>query len=202
MWRGAGSSTTRSSTPWSPSARLRPSGPRAEGGAGRSSLRRGSSRRPDPDSVASGLWPMASSSGASGGRPSPCRPSSSVRRNNAASGPSLVLARLGLPAIEDLLCQLTVGESRLAVKVVFQHGHALDQRLRKPHRLVDAGGEHAVSEVLLEDLDGLLRVDSTRIHERRKDALDLDARVEVLADHGKRVLQLNQPTHRQILALH
>ena len=45
-------------------------------------------------------------------------------------------------------------------------------------------------------------MNGTRVHERREDPLDLDARVEVLADHGKRVLKLNQPTHRQILALH
>ena len=35
-----------------------------------------------------------------------------------------------------------------------------------------------------------------------QDALDLDVRVEVLADHGERVLQLDQAAHRQIFALH
>src|SRR3954452_13891394 len=187
-WR-AGSSTTSGSDPCSPSARLFPSGPRAEGGAGRRS------------ELGSGVWGLDSR--AAGGRPSPSRPSSSVRRNNAASGPSRMLARLLLPAIvEDLLRELAVGEGRLPVRVVLEYRHALHRRFRKTDRLPDAGCEHAVAEVLLEDLDGLLGVNGTRVDERGQDALDLDLGVEVLPDHGERVLKLDQAPHRQILALH
>ena len=67
--------------------------------------------------------------------------------------------------------------------------------------LLDARGEHAVAEVLLEDLDRLLGVDRPGVHQRRQDALDLDVGVELLADHRERVLELDQPAHRQILAL-
>ena len=86
-------------------------------------------------------------------------------------------------------------------RVVFQHRHALHGRLREANRLADPRGEDAIAEVLLEDLDRLLGVDRAGVDERRQDALDLDVRVEVLADHGQRVLKLDQPTHRQILAL-
>src|ERR1039457_737639 len=129
--------------------------------------------------------------------------SASVLRNSAASGPSRMLARcLGLAMSQDLLRELPVGLRRDPVRLVLQHRHALHRRLGEAHRLADARGEHAIAEVLLQDLDRLLGVDRARIDQRRKDTLDVDARVEVLADHREGVLQLDEPAHRQILALH
>src|SRR5215212_10465661 len=126
-------------------------------------------------------------------------PSSSVLRKRAASGPSLMLARLPLSIPEDLLCELAVGVCGLPVRVVLEHGHALHGGLREPHRLCDARGEHLVAEVLLEELDRLLGVDGTRVHQRWQDALDVDVRVQVLPDHAQRVLELDQAAHGQIL---
>ena len=75
------------------------------------------------------------------------------------------------------------------------------RRLSEAHRLADSRREHAVAEVLLEQLDRLLGVQRPRVDQRRQDALDLDVRVEVLTDHRERVLELDQTAHRQILAL-
>src|SRR3954453_6080206 len=127
---------------------------------------------------------------------------SAVPRNRAASGPSRMLARLPPAILEDLLGELAVGPRRQPIGIVLEHRHALHGRLGEPHRLLDARGEHPVPEVLLEDLDGLLGVQRPRVHHRREDALDVDVGVELLPDHRERVLELDQPAHGQILALH
>src|SRR5829696_2988319 len=127
---------------------------------------------------------------------------SSVRRNSAARGPSRMLARLPLAILEDLLRQLAVRIGRRAIRIVLKDRHALHGGFREPDGLPDAGCEHSVPEVLLEDLDGLLRVNRPGVDERGQNALDLDVRIQVLANHRERVLQLDQPPHRQILALH
>src|SRR4051794_25932459 len=142
------------------------------------------------------------SRGSSGLPASSCSPSS-VLRNSAASGPSLMLARLLGPAMgENLLREIAIGLGGDAVRVVLENGHALHGRLRKPDGLADARGEDPVAEVLLENLDRLLGVDGPRVDQRGQDALDVDVGIEVLADHLKRVLELDQPSHREILALH
>src|SRR3954464_10652079 len=107
-----------------------------------------------------------------------------------------MLARLPLAISENLLSQLAVAVRSLAVWVVLEHGHSLHRGLSEAHRLRDARGEHAVAEVLLEQLDRFLGVHGARVDERGQYALDLDVRVEVLPDHGKRVLELDQTTHR------
>src|SRR3954471_2737609 len=101
-----------------------------------------------------------------GGTPSPCSPSSSVLRKRAASGPSRMLARLPLAISEDLLSQLAVAVRSLAVWVVLEHGHSLHGGLSEADRLRYARGEHAIAEVLLEQLDRFLRVNRTSIDER------------------------------------
>src|SRR3954469_7925164 len=136
------------------------------------------------------------------GTPSPCSPSSSVLRKRAASGPSRMLARLPLAIAENLLSQLAVAVRSLAVWVVLEHGHSLHGGLCEAHRLRYARGEDPIAEVLLEQFDRLLRMNGTRVDERGQNALDLNVRVEVLPDHGQRVLKLDQATHGQILALH
>src|SRR4051794_36265764 len=127
--------------------------------------------------------------GSSGFSPSPSP--SSVLRNSAASGPSLMLARLLGPAMgENLLREIAIGLGGDAVRVVLENGHALHGRLRKTDGLADARGEDPVAEVLLENLDRLLGVDGPRVDQRGQDALDVDIGIEVLADHLKRVLEL------------
>src|SRR5215208_1704627 len=78
------------------------------------------------------------------------RSSGSVRRNSAARGPSRMLARLPLAILEDLLRQLAVRVGRRAIRIVLKDRHALHGGFREPDGLPDAGGEHAVPEVLLE----------------------------------------------------
>src|SRR5215218_10635067 len=103
-------------------------------------------------SGAGGSWRAGSGAGsrAAGGGSSP---SVSVLRKSAASGPSRMLARLPLPIREHLLRQLAIRVGRRAVGVVLEHRHALDGSFREPHGLADPSAEHAVAEVLLEDLD-------------------------------------------------
>src|SRR5215218_4736876 len=125
---------------------------------------------------------------------------SSVERKRSARGPSRMLARLRAMG-EDLLGKLAIGARGLRLRVVLEHGGPPDRRLGELDRLPDARLEDQLPEVLLEDLHRLLRVDGPRIEHRRQDALDLDARVEVLADHLKRVLELHQAPHREVLAL-
>src|SRR4051794_6183669 len=146
--------------------------------------------------------PVPSAAGVSGSTPpSAGTSSSSVFRKSAASGPSRMLARLPLLIREHLLRQLAIGIGRRAVGVVLEHGHPLHGSLREPDRLPDARAEQLVPEVLLEDLDRLLGVERPGVDHRRQDPGDVDVRIEVLADHGKRVLQLDEAPHRQILAL-
>ena len=40
------------------------------------------------------------------------------------------------------------------------------------------------------------------VEHRRQDPLDLDLRIEVLPDHRQRVLELDEPAQREVLALH
>src|SRR3954453_22987556 len=129
-------------------------------------------------------------------------PSVSVLRNRLANGPSRMLARLPLPIREHLLRQPAIRVGRLPSRVVLQDGHPLHGCFREADGLLDARPEHPIPEVLLEDLDRLLGMQRPRVHHRREDSRDLDIRIEVLADHGERVLELKEPAHRQILALH
>src|SRR5664280_1553069 len=125
--------------------------------------------------------------------PSTCSSSApSVLRNRAASGPSRMLARLAFAMVEDLLRELSVGLGRYPVRLVLQHRHALYGRLGEADGLADARGKYPVTEVFLEDLDRLLGVNRPGIHQRRQDTLDVNARIEVLADHREGVLQLDQ----------
>src|SRR4051812_27825184 len=103
----------------------------------------------------SGCAPM----GALAAGSAPPRPSVSVLRNSAASGPSRMLARLWLAIRQNLLRQLAIGVGRRALRVVLEHRHPLHGGLREPDGLPDARREHPVPEVLLEDLDRLLGMD-------------------------------------------
>src|SRR3954469_23252229 len=127
---------------------------------------------------------------------------SSVDRKRSARGPSRMLARFLFRAMgENLLGQLAVGARGLAVGVVLDDRAAANGRLGELDRLADPRLEDQVAEVLLEDLDGLLGVDGPRVEHRRQDPLDLDAGVEVLPDHLKGVLKLDQAAHGEVLAL-
>src|ERR671937_3107144 len=109
---------------------------------------------------------------------SACRCAASVARNSSASGPSRMLARFR--AIEHLLRQLTVRLGGGSGGVVLQHGRALHRCLRVADRLADPGLVDEVAEVLLEDLEGLARVQRPAVVHRRQDPLDPDVRVQVL----------------------
>src|SRR3954447_14600779 len=126
---------------------------------------------------------------------------SSVERKRSARGPSRMLARFLRAMGENLLGKLTVGARGLAVRVVLEDGGPADRRLGELDRLADAGLEDELAEVLLQDLDRLLGVDGPRVEHGRQNALDLDAGVEVLPDHLKCVLKLDQAAHREVLAL-
>src|SRR5262249_17441833 len=117
---------------------------------------------------------------------------SSVERKRSARGPSRMLARLLRAMGEDLLGEVAVGARGLRLGVVLDDRGAADRRLGVLDRLTDPGLEDELAEVLLEDLHCLLGVDGPRIEHRRQDALDLDPGVEVLPDHLKRVLELDQ----------
>src|SRR6266545_5489349 len=128
------------------------------------------------------------------------RCAASVARKSSASGPSRMLARFR--AIENLLRQVAVGVRSLAARVVLQDRGALHRRLGVADRLLDPGLEHELAEVLLEDLDRLAGVQRTAIEHRRQDAHDRDVRVQGLAAHRQRVLELDEPAQREVLALH
>src|SRR3954451_19127862 len=127
---------------------------------------------------------------------------SSVERNRSARGPSRMLARFLRAMGEDLLREVAVGTRGLSGWVVLEDRATADRRLGELDRLADPRLEDKLAEVLLEDLHRLLGVDGPRVEHRRQDPLDLDVGVEVLLDHPQRVLQLDQPTHGEILALH
>src|SRR3954451_13119794 len=131
---------------------------------------------------------------------SACRCAASVARNSSASGPSRMLARLR--AIEHLLRKLSVGLRGIPARVVLQDGGALHRGLRIANGLADLRVEDEISEVLLQDLDGLARVQRPAVEHRRQDPLDLDDGVQVLPDHRERVLELDQAAQREVLALH
>src|SRR5688572_20875723 len=128
------------------------------------------------------------------------RCAASVALKSSASGPSRMLARRR--AIEHLLCEVTVGLSGRSGWVVLEHGAALHGRFRVAHGLADPRVEDELAEVLLQHLDGFLRVQRATVVHGRQDAADLDGRVEVLADHCERVLQLDEAAQREVLALH
>src|SRR4051812_38534732 len=114
-----------------------------------------------------------------------------------------MLARLSRRLMcQNLLRQISVVARGVALRIVLEHARALDRGLGELDRLADPGFEDELAEVLLEDLHRLLGVDGPRVEHRRQDPLDLDAGVEVLPDHLKRVLKLHEAAHREVLALH
>src|SRR6266545_5954535 len=125
----------------------------------------------------------------------------SVARKSSASGPSRIDARF-LATSEHLLRQIPVHRRCFSGRVVFQHGLALHRSLRVANRLADPRLEDEVAEVLLQDVDRFLRVQEALVEHRREDSDDLDVRIEVLADHRQRVLELHESAERQVLALH
>src|SRR6266702_3468301 len=135
-----------------------------------------------------GTCSTVDSCGSSAGAASPCsawRCAASVARKSSASGPSRMLARFR--AIEHLLREIAVGLSGAAGRVVLEYGGPLHGRLGVADRLPDPRLEDEVAEVLLQDLERLPRVQRAAVVHRREDALDLDVRIQVLADHGERV---------------
>src|SRR4029077_14672618 len=136
-----------------------------------------------------------SSGGASAG--SCWRCAASVALKSSASGPSRMLARFR--AIEHLLREVAVQLRGVAARLVTQHGLALHRGLRVANRLADLCLEDEIAEVLLEDVDGLLRVQQALVVHRREDALNLNFRVQVLTDHRQRILELDEPAERQVL---
>src|SRR5579859_5731721 len=128
-----------------------------------------------------------------------CRCAASVALNNSASGPSRMLARLR--AIHDLLRQFPVCLRRTSLRLVLENAQTFHRRLRIAHRLADPRLEDEIAEVLLQDLDRLARVQRAAVEHRRQDPLDRHLRIQVLADHAQRVLELHQAAQRQVLAL-
>src|SRR5262245_4350874 len=131
--------------------------------------------------------------------PSAWRWAASVARKSSASGPSRMLARLR--AIEHLLREIAVGLRSGAGGVVLEHRRPLHGRFGIADGLADPGLEDEVAEVLLEDLERLPRVERPAVVHRREDPLDPDVRIQVLADHAERVLELDETAEREVLAL-
>ena len=117
------------------------------------------------------------------------------------AGPLACWPAYDAPFVRTSWASVAVVVGRVALRIVLQHAGSANGRLGELDRLADPRLEDELAEVLLEDLDGLLGVDRARVEHRRQDALDLDSRVEVLLDHLERVLELEQPPHRQVLAL-
>src|SRR5215210_4530487 len=117
------------------------------------------------DSSQVGTCSTVCSCGSSGGGgflrsfafPSDCCCAASVARNSSASGPSRIDARFRATA-EHLLREVAVHLRSLAGRVVLEDGLALHRRLRIAHGLADLRVQHEMPEVLLQDLDRLLRV--------------------------------------------
>src|SRR2546427_2779395 len=140
------------------------------------------------------------SSGGASAAPCSCwRCAASVALKSSASGPSRMLARFR--AIEHLLREFAVQLGSVALRVVAEHRLALHRSLRVTDRLANHRLEDEIAEVLLEDVDRFLRVQQALVVHRREDALDRDIRVQVLADHGQSVLQLDQSAQGEVLAL-
>src|SRR2546429_2989637 len=134
---------------------------------------------------------FAPGGGVASGSASPaCFCAASVARKSSASGPSRMLARRR--AIENLLRQLAVGLGGATCGVVLEHRAALDGRLGVADRLANLRPEDEIAEVLLQDLDRLARVQRALVVHCRQDPLDPDLGIEVLADHRKRVLELDE----------
>src|SRR3954451_18860728 len=125
----------------------------------------------------------------------------SVARKSSASGPSRIDVRFRATT-EHLLRQVAVHLGRFAGRVVLQHRLALHGRLRIADGLANLRVEDELAEVLLQDLDRLARVQQAAVEHRCQDPDDLDVRVQVLADHRERVLELDEPAQREVLALH
>src|SRR4051812_25589797 len=124
----------------------------------------------------------------------------SVALNSSARGPSRMLARF--LAIEHLLCEVAVHVRGLAGRLVTEHRQALDGRLREADGLANARVVDELAEVLAQDLVGLARVREALVEHRRDDPDDLDPRVQVLAHHRQRVLELDETAQREVLGLH
>src|SRR6266576_3800486 len=137
---------------------------------------------PGTCSTVSSCGSSASGGGTVSGSPfSACLCAASVARKSSARGPSRMLARLR--AIEHLLRELAVGLGGASAGVIFEDGGALHRGLRVANGLANLGVEDEVAEVLLEDLHRLARVQRAAVVHRRKDPLDADVRIQVLADH-------------------
>src|SRR2546430_2051359 len=142
-------------------------------------------------STVSSCGSIASGGGVSSGAASPaCFCAASVARKSSASGPSRMLARRR--AIENLLCQLAVGLGGATCGVVLEHRAALDGRLGVADRLANLRPKDEIAEVLLQDLDRLARVERALVVHCWQDPLDPDVGIEVLADHRKRILELDE----------
>src|SRR2546430_1564480 len=151
-------------------------------------------------STVSSCGSIASGGGVASGSAFPaCFCAASVARKSSASGPSRMLARRR--AIENLLRQLAVGLGGATCGVVLEHRGALDGRFGVANRLANLRSEDEVAEVFLQDLDRLARMQRALVVHRRQDPLDPDLRIQVLADHRKRVLELDEAAQREVLAL-
>src|SRR5438094_4829014 len=149
-----------------------------------------------------GTCSTVDSCGSSAGGASPCsawRCAASVALKSSASGPSRMLARFR--AIEHLLREVAIQLGGIAARVVAQHRLSLHWGLRVANRLADLRLVHQVAEVLLEDVDRFLGMQQALVEHRREDPLDRHIRVEILADHRERVLELHEPAQREVLAL-
>src|SRR5690349_8168714 len=160
---------------------------------------------PERGGAVSAPSPMSTTRGRAGSGRSPwadcCAAAPSVALNSWASGPSRMLWRRFAIA-EHLPRQVAVRLGGVPLGIVLEYGGAFHGRLRVADRLADARVEHQLAEVLLQDLDRLAGVQRAAVEHRRQDAGDVHVRVQVVPDHGQGVLELDQPTQAQVLALH
>src|SRR4051794_14410553 len=130
----------------------------------------------------------------------PWRCAASVARKSSASGPSRMLARF--LAIEHLLREVAVHPRCLPCRFVRENGGALDGGLCEANGLPNPRVVDEIAEVLAQDLVCLARVRDALVEHRRDDADDLDLRVQVLAHHRERVLELHETAQGEVLGLH
>src|SRR4051812_42997965 len=130
----------------------------------------------------------------------PWRCAASVARNSSARGPSRMLARF--LAIEHLLREVAVHVRGGAGRFVREDRRSLHRRLGEANGLADTGLVDEVAEVLAQDLVRFARVGDALVEHRRDDADDRDPRVQVLAHHRERVLELDEAAEREVLRLH
>src|SRR5690348_9994455 len=102
----------------------------------------------------------------------------SVALNSAASGPSRMLWRFAIA--KHLPGQVAVRPGGVPVGVVLEHRRALHRRLGVANGLSDPRVEHERSEVLLQDLDRLARMQRAGVEHRREDAFDAHVGIQVL----------------------